>query len=92
MRLAQHHALALLVDSTRPLTSVATLHIRLPGGPPLPPDDNNSDAAGGDMDISAWWVLGAFVVGGYAGALLVALISIAAGDSAAADAGEGRTT
>ncbi len=32
------------------------------------------------MDISAWWVLGAFVVGGYAGALLVALIAMAARD------------
>lgn len=30
------------------------------------------------MDVSAWWVLAAFVLGGYAGALLVALISIAA--------------
>ena len=32
------------------------------------------------MDISAWWVLGAFLLGGYAGALLVALIAMAAGD------------
>ena len=32
------------------------------------------------MDVSAWWVLGAFVVGGYVGALLVALITIAASD------------
>lgn len=32
------------------------------------------------MDISAWWVLGAFLLGGYAGALLVALIAMAASD------------
>ncbi len=32
------------------------------------------------MDVSAWWVVGAFVVGGYAGALLVALITMAASD------------
>ena len=32
------------------------------------------------MDISAWWVLAAFFVGGYMGALLVALITMAASD------------
>ncbi len=32
------------------------------------------------MDVSAWWILGAFLVGGYAGALLVALMSITARD------------
>ncbi len=32
------------------------------------------------MDVSAWWVLGAFLVGGYAGALLVALMTVAASD------------
>jgi hypothetical protein len=35
--------------------------------------------------VSVWWLLWAFVVGGYAGMLVVALISIArktAGDSA----------
>ncbi len=32
------------------------------------------------MDVSAWWVLGAFLVGGYAGALLVALMTITASD------------
>lgn len=32
------------------------------------------------MDVSAWWVLGAFLVGGYAGALLVALMTVAARD------------
>lgn len=32
------------------------------------------------MDVSAWWVLAAFLLGGYAGALLVALISIAGTD------------
>ena len=39
--------------------------------------------------VSAWWVLGAFLVGGYAGALLVALMSITAsdgGNSAGVDA------
>jgi hypothetical protein len=35
------------------------------------------------MDVSAWWVLGAFVAGGYAGALLVALITIGGGGPAA---------
>ena len=32
------------------------------------------------MDVSVWWVLGAFLVGGYAGALLVALMTVAASD------------
>ena len=32
------------------------------------------------MDISGWWVLGAFFVGGYMGALLVALLTMAASD------------
>ncbi|MEP6656283.1 MAG: hypothetical protein ABJC33_03555 [Betaproteobacteria bacterium] len=32
------------------------------------------------MDVSAWWVLGAFLAGGYAGALLVALMTVAASD------------
>jgi len=27
--------------------------------------------------VSAWWVVGAFVIGGYAGMLLIALIVIA---------------
>jgi len=39
------------------------------------------------MEVSAWWVLGAFFVGGYLGALIVALISMASSDggSPAAD-------
>ena len=32
------------------------------------------------MDISAWWLLGAFFIGGYIGALLVALMAMAASD------------
>lgn len=32
------------------------------------------------MDISGWWVLAAFFVGGYMGALLVALMTMAASD------------
>jgi len=32
------------------------------------------------MDISAWWLVGAFFVGGYVGALLVALMTMAASD------------
>ena len=32
------------------------------------------------MDISGWWLVGAFFVGGYMGALLVALITMAASD------------
>ena len=35
------------------------------------------------MDISAWWVLAAFFVGGYIGALLVALMTVAASDGGA---------
>jgi hypothetical protein len=30
------------------------------------------------MDVSIWWVLAAFVLGGYAGAVLVGLMSMAA--------------
>ena len=42
------------------------------------------------MDISAWWVLAAFFVGGYIGALLVALMTVAASDGGApADSVEG---
>lgn len=32
------------------------------------------------MDVSAWWLLGAFLIGGYAGALLVALMAVSARD------------
>jgi hypothetical protein len=32
------------------------------------------------MELSAWWVLGAFFVGGYAGGLLVALMAIVSSD------------
>lgn len=32
------------------------------------------------MDVSAWWMIGAFLLGGYAGALLVALMTVAAND------------
>lgn len=32
------------------------------------------------MDISVWWLLGAFFIGGYIGALLVALMTMAASD------------
>lgn len=32
------------------------------------------------MDVSAWWVLGSFLLGGYAGALLVGLIAMASRD------------
>jgi hypothetical protein len=41
------------------------------------------------MNVSAWWVLAAFLLGGYAGALLVALMSVAAGDGGTpADGGD----
>ena len=32
------------------------------------------------MEVSAWWVLGAFFTGGYLGALIVALITMASTD------------
>lgn len=42
------------------------------------------------MELSAWWVLGAFVIGGYAGALLMALMTITSNDGDdAVDAGDG---
>ncbi|MDQ6620098.1 MAG: hypothetical protein M3Z31_10445 [Pseudomonadota bacterium] len=42
------------------------------------------------MDVSAWWVVGAFVAGGYAGALLVALIAVSASDGGSRAGGGGR--
>jgi hypothetical protein len=44
------------------------------------------------MNVSAWWLLGAFLVGGYAGALLVALMTVAnsdGGNGATLESGSG---
>jgi hypothetical protein len=37
------------------------------------------EAGGGILMVSIWWVVGAFVVGGYAGALGFALLCMARG-------------
>ena len=41
------------------------------------------------MELSAWWVLGAFVIGGYAGGLLVALMAMVSRDGGDAVDGGG---